>query len=269
LALRLKEMIIHDNRKRFGRAAIRVEALVVRGINPGSKRQEFYEPRTFRFERVKDGERLPIGDSGLLLFFGRPQHFLDFFLLVSRDRQDSAHLAELFKRNLKSDEIRHATAVLLGLAIAAPTVASVAAAVGAAAAMGSFAVKVLFNITGDTIGLYRSSYLQNSDSFGLGRHPVQLLCNPRRTTVSHMPTLLHIQRLKKPSVVTLKPANAGLADKNMSQSFTLARPKSRILIPPSFCHEQVLWLEIAMRDSLPNGLLSNTSPSRRHLPESF
>jgi hypothetical protein len=61
--------------------------------------------------------------------------------------------------------------VLLGLAVAAPQAVAVTAAIGAAATVGNLAAKILAQAAGDTIGLYRTTWLQQRDRFGLGRHP--------------------------------------------------------------------------------------------------
>ncbi len=60
---------------------------------------------------------------------------------------------------------------LLGLAVAAPQVAVVTAAISAASALGDLAYRLLSRATGSTIGLYRTSHLQFRDDFGIGNHP--------------------------------------------------------------------------------------------------
>jgi hypothetical protein len=170
IALRLQDLIIHDNRKWFGEARIRIDALVVYGRDAAAAPDSFYTPQTFRFDRVSDGDRLPTGD-GLLAFVGRPAYFLDFFLTVSRDRGDSDDLATLLSKELAAEEMRTAMASLLGLAIAAPHVTAVTAAVAGAAVIGNLAYRALTAVTGATVGLYRSSWLQARDDFGVGRHP--------------------------------------------------------------------------------------------------
>ncbi len=52
-------------------------------------------PQTFRFPGIKSQDRLPTGENGLLIFYGKALHFLDIFITVSRDRQDSEDLATL------------------------------------------------------------------------------------------------------------------------------------------------------------------------------
>jgi hypothetical protein len=173
LAVRLGDLIIHDNQKWWpGEAEIRVDALVVHGNGTPGKTETFYQPRTFRFPRVKNGDRLPTGD-GLLIFYGQPLFFLDVFLTVSRDKQRSDDLATLLAQQAQSAEMQAALGTLLGLGLAAPVVASVTAAVGAAAVLGYFAYQVLRKATGDTVGLYRTSHLQYVHNFGVGRHPAQ------------------------------------------------------------------------------------------------
>ena len=173
LAVSLHDVVIHDTRKWFGEADIRLDALVVSGYGKNDDPTSFYMPKTASFARIRDEDALQLGPGGLLVFHGRAAHFLDLFILVSRDRQDSADLATLLKTSLQSDEMRGAAAGLLGLAIAAPHVAAVTAAIGAAGVLGDFAYRLLRAVTGNTIGLYRNSHLQHRDGFGVGRHPEQ------------------------------------------------------------------------------------------------
>jgi hypothetical protein len=172
VAVRLNDLVIHDTRKWFGGAEIRLDTIVIRGIaETDGGQQDFYQPTTFRFSGVKDGDRLPIDVPGLLVFYGQPLHFLDISFLVSRDRSDSADLGQLLSDHLNSEQWKSAAASLLGLAVAAPQVAAITAAIGGAAVIANFAAELLRSVTGDTIGLYRVSWLQYRDRFGLGRHP--------------------------------------------------------------------------------------------------
>jgi hypothetical protein len=173
LAVRLKEVTIHDTRKWFGGADVRIDALVVHGHGQPGAAESFYAPQTFRFPNVRDGDRLPIDPTGMLVYYGRPLHFLDLFITASRDRKDSDDLATLLKEQLGSQELQAAFGTLLGLAVAAPQVAVVTAAIGAAALVGNFAYQVVRQATGATIGLYRGSFLQHRDGFGIGTHPDQ------------------------------------------------------------------------------------------------
>ncbi len=169
VALRMNDVIIHDAKKWFGGADIRVDAIVVTGVSPES--EGFYQPMTFRFPGVHDGDRLPIEAPGLVFFYGKPSHFLDVSIIVSRDRKDTKDLGTLITERVASAEWKSAAGTLLGLAVAAPQVAVVTAAIAAAATIGNFASDVLQRVTGATVGLYRASWLQGRDRFGLGRHP--------------------------------------------------------------------------------------------------
>jgi hypothetical protein len=170
LAVSLQEVVIHDNKKWFGEADIRLDALVVQGHGAVGEPESFYLPQTFRFGRVRDGEALPTGDSGLLVFYGKPLYFLDIFLTVSRDRKDSDDLSRALSGQLQSPDIQGAVRDLAGL-VAAPQVAAVTAAVAAAARLGDFAYQILRSLTGTTVGLFHTSWLQHRDRFGVGRHP--------------------------------------------------------------------------------------------------
>jgi hypothetical protein len=169
LALRMNDAVIYDVKKWFGGANVRMDAIVVNGA--AAVDGDFYQPATFRFPDVKDGERLPIVEPGLTFFYGKPRHFLDVSILVSRDRKDTKDLAQLIVERTGAPEWKSAFGVLLGLAVAAPQAAAVTAAVGAAITVGNFALNVLQEVTGTTIGLYRASFLQERDRFGIGRHP--------------------------------------------------------------------------------------------------
>jgi hypothetical protein len=171
LAVRVQDLIIHDNRKWFGEANIRVDVLAVHGGGQEGKAQSFYMPRTFRFARVKDGDRLSTGDTGLVIFYGKALYFLDIFIMVSRDRSESDDLATYLSKQLQSSEIQGALGTVVGLAAAVPQVAIITAAIGAAGILGEFAYRVLSKSTGNTVGLYHNTWLQYRDRFGLGRHP--------------------------------------------------------------------------------------------------
>jgi hypothetical protein len=169
-AIRIQDIIIHDNKKWFGGADIRLDALTVHGYGNKESPDSFYMPGTFRFPGVADGERLPTGEKGLLVFHGKPLHFLDIFITVSRDPKDSDDLATLMMNNLGKEDMQGSLSALLGLAVADPTAAIIKTAFSAALRIGDLAYQILQNITGKTVGLYRDSWLHR-DNFGLGRHP--------------------------------------------------------------------------------------------------
>ena len=171
LAVRLQDIIIWDTKKWFGDAQMRLDALVVHGKATESDSLNFYMPQTFRFPGIKDRDRLPTGENGLLIFYGEAIHFLDIFITVSRDKKDSDDLATLLAKQLESPEIQGALGTILGFTAVAPQAATFATALGAASVLGNFAYKILGKVTGDTVGLYRTSWLQYRDKFGIGRHP--------------------------------------------------------------------------------------------------
>jgi len=172
LAVSLRELMIHDNRKWFGEAEVRLDALVVHGHGAVGEPESFYTPQTFRFERVGDEDPLPIGEAGLLFFYGRPLHFLDLFVTASRSTEDSDDLSTYLAEGVGDPSLQDAFGRLASL-VAAPQVAAVNAAIQAATRLGTFAYQVLRRVTGNTVGLYHTTYLEVRDGFGLGRHPEQ------------------------------------------------------------------------------------------------
>jgi hypothetical protein len=171
LAVRLLDVVVHNNLKLFGEAAVRIDALVVHGGPAADDRAGFYSPGTFRFDRVADGDRLPIGAAGLLLFFGRPRFFLDFFLAVSRDREGAESLSLLLESLSGSDKALAAQGQLLAMATGVPDAELLAAGMKAALSIGDAALLSIQNAASGTIGLYRNCWLRGRDAWGIGRHP--------------------------------------------------------------------------------------------------
>jgi hypothetical protein len=169
-AVRLNELIIHNNRTWFGEGDIRLDALVVQG-NGSTSKNDFYHPNTFSFPRVADGEALSIGQPGLLLYYGQPRYFLDLFLLVSRDRGNSGKLADLLAQDVTAKALDPAVKPLLELATSALTSTAVSLALQAAVTIGNVAYRAVQAVTSNTIGIYRTSFLQVADKFGAGKHP--------------------------------------------------------------------------------------------------
>ena len=170
-AIRLNELIVRNNRSWFSEGDIRLDALVVHGNASQRDKADFYHPSTFSFPRVADGEALSIGQPGLLLFYGQPRYFLDFFLLVSRDRGNSDNLAQLLTQNVTTKMLDPAVKPILELATSAITSNAITLALQAAVTIGNVAYRAIQAVTGNTIGVYRTSFLQRADDFGSGKHP--------------------------------------------------------------------------------------------------
>jgi hypothetical protein len=172
LSIMLREVICHDVHKLFGGADIRLDALVVHGRGRHDDASSFYMPATFRFTGVHDHQPLPIDPSfGLLIFNGVPLHFVDIFIMASRDTGDSDDLASLLRRELGSAKTQGAVGALVGVAVASPVAATVTAAFASAVVLGDVAYRVIRAVSGTTVGMYRASFLQHRDRFGIGRHP--------------------------------------------------------------------------------------------------
>lgn len=170
LAVRINDLIIHDTKKWFGSADIRLDTLIFHGAKEGES-SGFCHPTTLRFSNVEDNDRLPIEHPGQRLYYGHPLHFLDVSIFVSRDTKDSDELSSLINSELNSDVWKSGASAVLAATAVAPQAAVIVGAVSGAAILANAAYKILKNVTGNTIGLYRTSWLQRRDRFGLGRHP--------------------------------------------------------------------------------------------------
>ena len=167
IAVFLKPLVINDTRKWFGEADIRLDALVVQG---GNESGSLYAPHTFRFPRVADGDDVAHTDNGLMIYYGRPKHFLALTLTLSRDTKDSDDLAELISQQAEREDVASVLSRMT-TAVASVQLATVEVAMKAALALGDVAYGLVRQISPKCLGLYRGNWLARKDNFGIGRHP--------------------------------------------------------------------------------------------------
>jgi len=172
VAVRLKELTVLSNRS-FLRSRVRVDALVVTAVSADAGAP--YAADTARFDRVKDGDRLPFAD--FLVFEGPVGRFLDIAVWVSRDDAADRDLSELLATEVSGTEVAGAITALAGLAAAAPAAALVAGSAAAVAVLVRTAARAIDLARGTSIGTYRTSLLPHQ-RFGAapppqraGRHP--------------------------------------------------------------------------------------------------
>ena len=172
MAVRLKELTVHSNRS-FLAAAVRVDALVVTAPAEGSDKP--FQAATQRFDRVKDGDRLPFDD--MLVYEGPVGRFLDLAVWVAKADSRDRDLTDLLADEVTSDDVQKGLVTLAGLAVAAPQAAVVAGSAAAVAALVRAGGRVLDALQGKSIGVYRTSLLPH-ERFGAGeaegtagRHP--------------------------------------------------------------------------------------------------
>jgi hypothetical protein len=164
VAVRLGELTVLRNKAFLG-ADVRVDALVLTG---GSGDQPVYRAATARFSDIRDGDRLPL--DNMLVYHGRAEDYVDLAWWVSRDRTGSLALSDMLQQRLTAEDFTTSAAQLAGLAVTAPHLLAAVAAIGAAAVVVNTAYALLSKAVGDTIGVYRTSFLAAED-FGIGRHP--------------------------------------------------------------------------------------------------
>ena len=165
LAVILKRVAILDTGKWFGSAEIRLDALFV---SP-SHENPVYQPLTLSFPGVKDGDILPIGESGVALYHGTPQYFLDIAIIASRAKSDSKDLSVILAE--RANDLGDLLGNVAKLTFAVPQAAAILAASSAAAKLASAALQFLDQVTGNSIGLYRTTWFEHRDRFGIGSHP--------------------------------------------------------------------------------------------------
>jgi hypothetical protein len=161
LAIRLNELLVHDNRKLWGSTDIRIDTLCVTGDQEVST-------STHVFGHIADEDRVPF--DNLLVFKGPVTGFVDFAIWVSKHDDGQADLPELMREVANEAEFQHAVTVLGGLALAGPQAASLAAGLAAGGTVTYFVSRLIQRALGQHIGLYRCSFLPQEE-WGIGRHP--------------------------------------------------------------------------------------------------
>jgi len=169
VAIRLPRVVIHSNRAVLT-STVRVDALVVTQVDRDDELP--YRATTARFDRIRDGDTLPL--SNLLVYEGPVRRFIDLAIWVARDDKKGLDLAELFANEMGNEDVKTAAVALAGLAVAAPQAALAVTSVAAVATLLRTGARVLDAAVGKSIGVYRTSLLPH-ERFGtgdpVGRHP--------------------------------------------------------------------------------------------------
>jgi hypothetical protein len=171
VAVRLKELTVHSNRS-FLRSRVRIDALVATAASDEAGGP--YRATTLRFDRIKNGDRLPFDD--VLVYEGPVNRFLDIAVWVARDDSPDVDLAEGMAADAGSEEVSTALSTLTALAATEPTAAVVAGSAAAVAVLVRMAARMIDQSRGTSIGVYRTTLLPHQ-RFGaadaVGRHPAQ------------------------------------------------------------------------------------------------
>jgi hypothetical protein len=169
VSVRLQELTVKSNRALL-RSKVRVDFMVVTASTDTSISP--YLAQTVFFDRIQDGDRLPF--DNLLIYDGPVGRFLDVAVWVSKADEKEVALAELLLGEVKSEEVAGAITTLAALALAAPPAAAVAGSVAAVATLIRTGARLISNVAGTSIGVYRTTLLPH-ERFGAGdpvqRHP--------------------------------------------------------------------------------------------------
>lgn len=171
VSVRLSELKVHSNRSIL-RAKVRADFMVITASTDTSIAP--YLAQSLFVDRIKDGDRLPF--DNLLIYDGPVGRFLDIAVWVSKADEKELALADLLLGELKSNEVAGAITTLAALAVAAPPAAAIAGSVAAVATLVRTGARLLTEITGTSIGVYRTTLLPH-ERFGAGdpslRHPAK------------------------------------------------------------------------------------------------
>jgi hypothetical protein len=170
VALSLSELIVHHNRA-FRSADIRLDTVVLTGAKDDDGKP-LLQAHTRRFQNIRDGEPLPL--DNMLIYSGPAVDYLDIAVWVTRESRDSPALSDLLRDKLTDSESQNALKQLSGLLVTAPQAAATVNDVGTAAIVINTAYRLLRDVVGDSIGLYRTTLLAH-ENFGTDRRADQNL----------------------------------------------------------------------------------------------
>lgn len=169
----LRGVRVLDNKKLFGGADVGIHTVVIDGY-PDMKSENPFWAQTLQFPNVKDGNLLSIDpDLGFQLYRGKPQEFLNLYVMAVRNKNAARDFAKVLKDNMVGEGI----GTLAGAAV------SIYATVPAG--FGPDAIRKLTTTAVNTtidyfakqknpaIGVYYGSLLREN-GFGLGPHPAGL-----------------------------------------------------------------------------------------------
>lgn len=170
LTLSFKELVaLDDGDFDFWPFSETGEIYVVTSILDGSGREP--EFKTKLFERIDEGDRLPLGDGGMLVgTIENPRWFIDVHMLVMESDGDVRQVGEAIEEARKKSGLGAALPAIGALSGFDPT--SVSRIVGAVDAFLGILSGILRENGDDHIATIHDFYLK-SQAFGAGRHPAR------------------------------------------------------------------------------------------------
>ena len=168
----LRKIRILDNKKLFGGADILLYCITVNGYPDMKQRKPFWSQQ-LTLPSIKDGDIRSFdegGDSGYLIFYGRPKDFMNLYIIAFKDVEQTREFAETLQRSFVAE----------GIGIAAGAAVTIFA--GPAGLIAAPVARQLTNKAVDAalihfrkkknpiIDVYYGSLLRNKN-FGEGLHP--------------------------------------------------------------------------------------------------
>ncbi|AIF85025.1 hypothetical protein NTE_02990 [Candidatus Nitrososphaera evergladensis SR1] len=169
-ALSLLKVRILETRKLFGATDVILYSIVVNGL-PDMKSGTPFWSRQDKFPQVKKGATLSIDpDLGVLLFRGRPQGFLNLYLVAVRDTEETRQFAQLLKENFVAKGIGTIAGSLIQIFSGPTGPVTVPLAREATTQAVEATIDYFAKQKNLAIGVYYASLIREKN-YGLGYHP--------------------------------------------------------------------------------------------------
>jgi hypothetical protein len=168
----LHRVIIISNGRLFGKANLIGYFIIVNGY-PDMKTGNPFWAQRLDFYNVRDGQAFVYdsnGDTGYLLFRGRPKDFLNLYFLVVKDNQSTRDFARILKANFASEGIGLAVGAAVSIFSGLPPTATGIDAYNLTKKAVDITLDYFSQQRNTVIGIYRTSLLKEND-YGFGWHP--------------------------------------------------------------------------------------------------
>jgi|SRR5215208_6010991 len=176
----LRKVRILDNRRMFGRPAnILLYCIIVNGFPDMESRRPFWSQQ-LTLPAIRDGDIRNFddgGESGYLIFHGKPRDFINLYIIAFKDDQDTREFAKILQESFVAEGIGNVVGALVPIfggpagVLAAPI----------ARQMTNKAIDSTLNYYKNRgnpiIDIYYGSLLRNKN-FGVGLHPTEY--DPRK-----------------------------------------------------------------------------------------
>ncbi len=168
--LTLRKVLVLNNKKLFGGAEVHAHTVVIDGY-PDMKSKTPFWALSIMSPNVKDGDPMSIdSELGLQLYRGKPDDFLNLYIMVVRSKKAARDFAKVLKENMIGQGIGTLVGGAVSIFAKLPTRLGPDAIRDLATGAVNTTIDYFIEQKDPVIGVYYGS-LTREKKYGLGFHP--------------------------------------------------------------------------------------------------